>query len=117
MKGIKKKKLKICFVDFTEYRSQRYPEMWKTPYSTFYGYDFDTDIQTKVSQLYGWSTDIEQLINSHSIELHIHIITDNFLLKKGVVQKFSSKHGPRYDDMYCYLEGMNVLAVEGVNLK
>ncbi|PWI46744.1 hypothetical protein CEE45_15255 [Candidatus Heimdallarchaeota archaeon B3_Heim] len=107
------KKLKICFIDMVQDRKQRYPDMWLTPYSTFYGYDFDKDIQSRVSEQFGWSTDLEKLINSHSVELNLHIISYSFLRKQGVVQKFRSKHGRDYDDHYSYLEGMNVLAIEG----
>ncbi len=106
------KKLKICFIDMVQDRKQRYPDMWLTPYSTFYGYDFDKDIQSRVSEQFGWSTDLEKLINSHSVELNLHIISYGFLQKQGVVQKFRSKHGRDYDDHYSYLEGMNVLAIE-----
>jgi hypothetical protein len=84
-----------------------------TPYSTFHGYKFDEDIQSRVSERFGWSTDLEKLINSHSVELNIHIISYSFLQKQGVVQKFRSKHGRDYDDYYSYLECMNVLAIEG----
>ena len=87
--------------------------MWVTPYSTFYGYDFDKDIQTRVSEQFGWSTELEKLINAHAVELNIHIISNSFLQKQGVVQKFRSKHGRDYDDYYSYLECMNVLAIEG----
>ncbi len=107
-----KKKLKICFIDMVQYRQKRFPEEWFTPYSTFYGYDFDKEIQSRVSEHFGWSTDLEKLINAHSIELNLHIITYNFLQKKGVVQKFQSRHGREYDDHYSYLQGMNVLAIE-----
>ena len=95
-------------------RKQRYPDMWLTPYSTFYGYDFDKDIQNRVSEQFGWSTDLEKLINSHYVELNLHIISYSFLQKQGVVQKFRSKHGRDCDDHYSYLEGMNVLAIEGI---
>jgi len=109
------KKLKICFIDMVQDRKQRSPDMWFTPYSTFHGYDFDKDIQSRVSEKFGWSTDIEKLINSHSVELNIHIISYSFLQRKGIVQKFRSKHGREYDDHYSYLECMNVLAIEGAS--
>ncbi len=107
------KKLKICFIDMVQDRKQRSPDMWFTPYSTFHGYDFDKNIQSRVSEKFGWSTDLEKLINSHSVELNIHIISYNFLQNQGIVQKFRSKHGRQYDDHYSYLECMNVLAIEG----
>ncbi len=109
-----RKKLKICFIDMEHTQMGKDDStMWFTPHSTFYGYDFDKDIETRVKERFGWSTDLEKLINSHSVELTIHIISYNFLQKQGIVEKFHSKHGREFDDYYSYLECMNVLAVKG----
>jgi len=107
-----KKKLKICFIDIPDRRREYFPEEWETPYSTFIGYDIDKAINSRVSEIFGWSTDLEELINDHSIDLSIHIINLEFLEKTGIVQEFHSKHGKEFDDTYSYLEGMNVLVVE-----
>lgn len=108
-----KKKLKICFIDIPERRREYFPEQWETPYSTFIGYDIDKAIHSRVTEIFGWSTDLEEFINDHSIDLSIHIINLEFLEKKGIVQEFHSKHGKEFDDTYSYLEGMNVLIIEG----
>ncbi len=109
-----RKKLKICFIDMDHIQIKSDDSnMWLTPYTTFYGYEFDRDIQTRVTEQFGWSTDLEKLINSHSVELTIHIIAYKFLQEQGIVQKFHSKHGREYDDYYSYLECMNVLAIKG----
>lgn len=108
-----KKKLKICFIDIPDRRRKNFPEQWETPYSTFIGYDIDKVINSRVTEIFGWSTDLEELINNHSIDLSIQIINLEFLEKKGIVQEFHSKHGKKFDDTYSYLEGMNVLVIEG----
>ena len=109
-----RKKLKICFIDMNYTRMGiNGSNMWFTPYSTFHGYNFDKDIHTRVSERFGWSTHLEKLINSHSVELNIHVISFSFLQNQGVIQKFRSKHGREFDDYYSYLECMNVLAIEG----
>jgi hypothetical protein len=111
---IVRKKLKICFIDMKHTQMGKDDsDMWFTPYSTFFGYDFDKDIKSRITQRFGWSTDLEKLINWHSVELTIHIISYNFLQKQGIVEKYHSQHGKEFDDYYSYLECMNVLAIQG----
>jgi hypothetical protein len=90
------------------------------PYSTFRGYHFEKKITFREQQLFGWTTLLEKKIKGTSsgiVRLNIHVVTYDFLRKKGVLQRFYSPHGRDYDDDYSYLQGMNLLAFEGFTRK
>ncbi|MFX0014372.1 MAG: hypothetical protein ACFFB2_08550 [Promethearchaeota archaeon] len=108
------KKLKCVFIDMIEDRQRRSLALDEPLplYSTFQEYSFDKHIGSRVNQLFGWTTD---LIKNSFYELSIHVITSDYLNRHGVAQHFYSPHGPKYDDKYSYLHGMNLLAFEGYN--
>ncbi|MFX0172482.1 MAG: hypothetical protein ACFE9L_11225, partial [Candidatus Hodarchaeota archaeon] len=112
------KKLKCVFIDFVDDRKKRTKEQEEedSQYSTFQEYLFNQQINSRVSQLFGWTTTlIKALNNSYKLKICVHIITLNYLRKNGVTQHFYSPHGPDYDDKYSYLHGMNILTFEGYN--
>jgi hypothetical protein len=112
------KKLKCVFIDFVDDRKKRTKEQEEedTQYSTFQDYLFNQQINSRVSQLFGWTTTLIKALNdSYKLKICIHIITLNYLRKYGVTQHFYSPHGPNYDDKYSYLHGMNILTFEGYN--
>ncbi|MFX0050327.1 MAG: hypothetical protein ACFFAJ_08880 [Candidatus Hodarchaeota archaeon] len=112
------KKLKCVFIDFVDDRKRRIKqqEEGNSPYSTFQEYLFNQQINSRVSQLFGWTTTlIKELNDSYKLKICIHIITLDFLRRHGVTQHFYSPHGPDYDDKFSYLHGMNILTFEGYN--
>lgn len=110
------KKLKCVFIDMVEDRERRIEgEEELPPYSTFQEYSFSQYIESRVKEAFGWSTDLLKRSQSGAFDLNIHIISLGYLQKYGVAQHFYSPHGPKYDDKYSYLHGMNLLAFEGYN--
>ncbi len=111
-------KVKLVFIDFQK-------DTWKPLldsndekkqfYLTFSEYEFDNHITSRVVQHFGWTTDIlDQSINPN-YELSIHVIFMDYLRKHGITQLFISKHGREFDDIYSYIEGMSLLAFEGIS--
>jgi hypothetical protein len=78
-------------------------------FSTFKAFDFQKRIESRIEQLYGWSTDILLRTPIGSFELCLHVMTRSYLKTHGVQQHFLSKHGSEYDDIYSYFQGMNLL--------
>jgi hypothetical protein len=111
------KKLKCVFIDMIDDRMSRVvgQEELLPPYSTFQEYSFDQKIGSRVRELFGWATDLENQKSVSGFEVSLHIITSHFLQKHGVAQHFYSPHGPKFDDKYSYLHGMNLLMIEGYN--
>ncbi|MHA2248255.1 MAG: hypothetical protein ACXADY_25115 [Candidatus Hodarchaeales archaeon] len=111
------KKLKCVFIDMVDDRRRRTisPEEYLPLYSTFQGYSFNKKIESRVKELFGWTTDLMKDIRLSEFSVSIHVITSNYLRQHGVTQHFYSPHGPKYDDKYSYLHGMNLLAFEGYN--
>ena len=108
------KKLKCVFIDMVEDREIRVKgEEDLPPYSTFQEYLFDQYIESRVMETFGWSTDIVKSSQSGVFDVSIHIVTSKYLKLHGVAQHFYSPHGPKYDDKYSYLHGMNLLTFEG----
>ncbi|MHA2074706.1 MAG: hypothetical protein ACW97X_08815 [Candidatus Hodarchaeales archaeon] len=111
-------KIKLVFIDFQK-------DKWKPTldskdeikqyYTTFSGYEFDDLITSRVVQLFGWTTDLlDQSINPN-YEISIHVIFMDYLRKHGITQLFISRHGKEFDDVYSYIEGMSLLAFEGIS--
>ena len=98
-------------------RRRRYFSLEDTisPHSTFNEYQFNREIGSRVSQLFGWTTDLLKIMNSIEVEISVHIITLDYLRRHGVSQHFYSPHGPKFDDKYSYLHGANLLTFEGYN--
>ena len=110
------KKLKCVFIDMVEDRERRIEgEEELPPYSTFQEYPFSQYIDSRVKEAFGWSTDLLKQSRSSSFDVSIHIISFSYLEKYGIAQHFYSPHGPKYDDKYSYLHGMNLLTFEGYN--
>lgn len=110
------KKLKCVFIDMVEDREKRIEgEEELSPYSTFQEYPFSQYIESRVKEAFGWSTDLLKRSQSGSLDVSIHIISLSYLQKYGIAQHFYSPHGPKYDDKYSYLHGMNLLTFEGYN--
>ena len=111
------KKLKYVFIDMEDDRRRRILEEieYLLPYSTFQEYPFNKHIDSRVTELFGWTTDLVKDTRFGELEISIHIITLNYLRRHGVAQHFFSPHGPKFDDKYSYLHGMNLLTFEGYN--
>lgn len=111
------KKLKCVFIDMVDDREKRLEEEEESlpPYSTFQEYPFNQYIESRVSELFGWSTDLLKSSQIVEFDISIHIITLSYLQRYGVAQHFYSPHGPKFDDKYSYLHGMNLLTFEGYN--
>ncbi|MFX1517331.1 MAG: hypothetical protein ACFFC6_13590 [Promethearchaeota archaeon] len=110
------KKLKCVFIDMVEDRKKRIEgEEDLPPYSTFQEYPFNQYIKTRVTEVFGWSTDLLKSSQNNTFNISIHVITSRYLEHHGVAQHFYSPHGPKYDDKYSYLHGINLLAFEGYN--
>ncbi|MFW9904518.1 MAG: hypothetical protein ACFFFH_09320 [Candidatus Thorarchaeota archaeon] len=110
------KKLKCVFIDIVEDRERRREgEEELPPYSTFQEYPFSQYIESRVKEAFGWSTELLKRSQSGSFSINIHIISLSYLLKYGIAQHFYSPHGPKYDDKYSYLHGMNLFTFEGYN--
>ncbi|UCG02910.1 MAG: hypothetical protein JSW11_02760 [Candidatus Heimdallarchaeota archaeon] len=111
------KKLKCVFIDAVDDRERRIEGEGEPlpPYSTFYGYYFNQYIESRVKEAFGWSTDLLKTSQIGGFDVSIHIITLSYLQRFGVAQHFYSPHGPKYDDKYSYLHGMNLLTFEGYN--
>jgi hypothetical protein len=109
-------KVKLVFIDFQrEYQEQLFnsSEEAKQYYSTFSDYKFDLQITSRVLQLFGWTTDLVDPSIIPGYEISVHVIFIDYLRKHGITQLFISRHGREYDDIYSYIEGMNLLAFEG----
>ncbi len=111
-------KVKLVFIDFQK-------DKWKPIldsidetrqfYLTFSDYEFDNLITSRVVQHFGWTTDLlDQSINP-IYEISVHVIFMDYLKKHGITQLFISKHGREFDDIYSYIEGMSILAFEGIS--
>ncbi len=111
------KKLKCVFIDMIDDRRRRTSgqEEILPPYSTFQEYPFNQHISSRVKEIFGWTTDLMKNIRFGEFEISIHVITLSYLRQHGVTQHFYSPHGPKYDDKYSYLHGMNLLTFEGYN--
>ncbi len=110
-------KLKYVFIDMVDDRERRMSgDEERLPlYSTFQGYSFNQRIGSRVKEVFGWAIDFIKATKFGQLEISVHIITLNYLQRYGVAQHFYSPHGPKYDDKYSYLHGMNLLAFEGYN--
>ena len=111
------KKLKCVFIDAIDDRRGRKigQEESLPPYSTFQEYAFNQYIGHRVKEVFGWTTNLLKDTQFGELEISIHVLTLNYLLRYGVAQHFYSPHGSRYDDKYSYLHGMNLLTFEGYN--
>ncbi|MFX1284038.1 MAG: hypothetical protein ACFFB5_10305 [Promethearchaeota archaeon] len=111
------KKLKCVFIDMVDDRRRRTlgEEENLPPYSTFQEYPFNSHISSRVKEIFGWTTDLMKDTSFGEYEISIHVITLDYLQRHGITQHFYSPHGPKYDDKYSYLHGMNLLTLEGYN--
>ncbi len=110
------KKLKCVFIDIVDDRRRTLGEEENLPlYSTFQEYPFNNHIHSRVKEIFGWSTDLMKDTSFGEFEISIHVITLGYLQRHGITQHFYSPHGPKYDDKYSYLHGMNLLTFEGYN--
>ena len=110
------KKIKLVFIDFqngSHDQSNVLDEEKKTKYATFTDYQFDSGITSRVGQKFGWTTDLIDSTLIPDYEVSIHVIFIDYLREYGITQLFKSRHGRQYDDVYSYIEGMNLLAFEG----
>jgi hypothetical protein len=111
-------KVKLVFIDFQKDKWKPIldsKDEKKQYYTTFSGYEFDNLITSRVVQHFGWTTDLlDQSINPN-YEISIHVIFMDYLRKHGITQLFISRHGREFDDVYSYIEGMNLLAFEGIS--
>ncbi|MFX0125833.1 MAG: hypothetical protein ACFFAE_19580 [Candidatus Hodarchaeota archaeon] len=110
------KKLKCVFIDMVDDRERRVEgEESLPPYSTFQEYPFNQHIESRVREAFGWSTDLLKRSQFGDFDVSIHVITLSYLQRYGITQHFYSPHGPKFDDKYSYLHGMNLLTFEGYN--
>lgn len=118
MTGEFMQKVKLVFIDFQKNKmkpSSNSDDEKKQFYSTFSGYEFDNFITSRVVQHFGWTTDLlDQSINPN-YKISIHVIFMDYIRKHGITQLFISKHGREFNDIYSYIEGMSLLAFEGVS--
>ena len=109
-------KIKLVFIDFqngSHNQSSVLDEKTKIKYATFTDYQFDSDITSRFHQKFGWTTDLIDSVLIPEYEVSIHVIFMDYLREYGITQLFKSRHGREYDDVYSYIEGMNLLAFEG----
>ena len=110
------KKIKLVFIDFqngSHNQSSVLDEETIINYVTFTDYQFDSVLTSRFRQKFGWMTDLIDLALIPEYEVSIHVIFMDYLREYGITQLFKSRHGRQYDDIYSYIEGMNLLAFEG----
>ena len=108
-------KIKLVFIDFQNgsHDQSSVDEETRIKYATFTDYQFDSGIASRVGQKFGWTTDLIDSALIPEYEVSIHVIFMDYLKEHGITQLFKSRHGRQYDDVYSYIEGMNLLAFEG----